>query len=82
MSIKEGGKGRDGLKIVLQQESDLTRSYQNKKWPAMSYTDELQNNMSYNELQKATMTHPAMIERGDLKNNVRVVAMSKNEDKK
>lgn len=51
MSIKKGGKGRDVLKIVLQQGSGLTRSYQNKKWPAMSYTDELQYNMSYNELQ-------------------------------
>ena len=28
------------------------------------------------------MTHPAMTERGDLKNKVRVAAMSKNEDKK
>lgn len=28
------------------------------------------------------MTHPAMIERGDLKNKVRFAAMSKNEDMK
>ena len=42
MSIEKGEKGRNGLKIFLQQGSGLTRSYQNKKWPAMSYTDELQ----------------------------------------